>query len=490
MTGFRRRAFLRATAGLALATGLAGCNDSTTDGGTTVPSTGTATRTPTATATVTPTVTPTLTPTPVPTPTPTPTAIPTPTAPSTPVRGEIARQFVGDLAAGEFGAAREALAPAAARQLSAAALERLWLGLTAQHGAYGEIAGVERATVGGRPVAVVTVRCAEADQRVKCTFDGNGEILGLRFPASYSPPSYADQSAFAESRVVVDAEGCSLPGTVSMPEGDGPVPGVVLVHGSGPNDRDETVGPNKPFRDLAWGLASRGVAVLRYDKRTYACDVPLADWGIDNIVVDDAVRAVELLGEHDGVDPDRRFVVGHSLGATCTPRILDRSGAAGGAMLAANARQMTDVVRDQVRYLLGVDGELTDEDEARIDRVDRALTRVENGEVAPGETVRGLPGSWWTSLLDYDQVATARAVSAPLALRQGGRDYQVTADGDFDRWRTELADRADTSFELYPDLSHLFQPGSEPSLGTEYSFHDNVAKAVVADLADWISATG
>ncbi len=95
--------------------------------------------------------------------------------------------------------------------------------------------------------------------------------LSMRPPAPevpYAPPDYAVAGAYTEREVTVGSGEWALPGTLTMPAGPGRFPAVVLVHGSGPNDRDETFGPNKTFKDLALGLASRGVAVLRYDKRT------------------------------------------------------------------------------------------------------------------------------------------------------------------------------------------------------------------------------
>jgi dienelactone hydrolase len=483
MASLNRRTFLGSLASIALASSSAGCNESTDS-------------TPTAG------MTPTLTSTPVQPAAETPTESSPETESPTQADAATAQAFVRDLSDGTYGRARERLATDAANRLSANTLERLWLGLTAQHGALQGIAGVERTTATETPVVTVTARCVEADQPVQCTFDDARDITKVRFPAEYSPPAYADESAFTERTVTVEGAGCSLPGTLSVPErtagsatgredgGDGTVPGVVLVHGSGAHDRDETIGPNKPFRDLAWGLASRGVAVLRYQKRTAACDVQPGDWGINNIVVEDAVQAVELLGAQDEIDPDRRYVVGHSLGATCTPRIAERTDLAGGAMLAAHARQITDVVRDQRQYLLSITGGLSEAEKDKIATLDKALTRIENGDVAPDKRVMRLPGSWWSSLLAYDQVATARRVETPLALFQGGRDYQVTEEDDFARWRSELGDRANTSTFLYPDLSHLFQSGTEPSLGAEYSFHDNVAKSVVAEIATWVNRTG
>src|SRR6185369_4322477 len=88
-------------------------------------------------------------------------------------------------------------------------------------------------------------------------------------PAAYQPPAYVVPSMFREQELTVGAgTEWALPATLTLPTGTGPFPAVVLVHGSGPNDRDETIGPNKPFQDLAQGLASQGIAVLRYEKRT------------------------------------------------------------------------------------------------------------------------------------------------------------------------------------------------------------------------------
>jgi len=116
-----------------------------------------------------------------------------------------------------------------------------------------------------------------ASLSLSLSFDSAGRIAGMYFKPSteptpsagaYQPPPYVDLTAFTERGVTVGSGQWALPGTLSVPNSRGPFPAVVLVPGSGPNDRDETLGANKPFRDLAWGLASRGIVVLRYEKRT------------------------------------------------------------------------------------------------------------------------------------------------------------------------------------------------------------------------------
>ena len=169
----------------------------------------------------------------------------------------------------------------------------------------------------------VSCRFEAAEVALKVVFDAHSRIAGFFVVAApsthaWTPPAYADTLRFTERAMTVGAPGWPLPGTLAVPAGPGPHPAVVLVHGSGPNDRDETVGPNKPFRDLAWGLASRGIAVLRYEKRTRAHAARVAT-GLDSLTVrgetvDDAVAALSLLRETPGIDPGRVFGLGHSLG--------------------------------------------------------------------------------------------------------------------------------------------------------------------------------
>ena len=493
-----RRRLLRAVAGLTVAGGLAGCNadDGTDDS-------------PAAGGSDTPAPSPTASPTPVPTTAP-PTATPSPTrsataTAATPTEPAVAREFVAHLRAGEFDAAHAMFTPDLASAVTRPTLERYWLGLQAQHGAVESVERVGTATRQGSTVALVPVECAQGSAGVEVAATADGRVGGLWFPGEYSAPDYVDDAAVTERTLTLDPEGCSLPATLTVPADagasgdlgtatatgatpDGAVPGVVLVHGSGAHDRDETIGPNKPFRDLAHGLATRGVAVLRYDKRTYACDVPRAEWTIDDVVVDDAVHALGALRDQPEVDPATTAVAGHSVGATCVPRIAERDGqVAGGALLAANARPFTEVYPEQVRHIFEVQGGLSAREEQQLAAVSRLMSAVEDGTVADDRPIGPLPGVWWKTLYEYDQLATANRIGADLFVAHGGRDFQIPVDPALSGWRDAL-DADATRFERYPDCSHLFQPGTEPSLTTEYVFADNVARELVADLADW--ATG
>ena len=170
-----------------------------------------------------------------------------------------------------------------------------------------------------------------------------------------------------------------MPGTLTLPRGEGPFAAAVLVHGSGPQDRDETIGPNKPFRDLAWGLASQGIAVLRYEKRTHThgrawprCVKTLT---IKEETIDDALAAVAELRKHKEINAKHIVVIGHSLGATAAPQIGERDKSiAGLVLLAGNARPLEDLVLEQITYIKSLNGELTEKDRQELAELKQQVT--------------------------------------------------------------------------------------------------------------------
>jgi hypothetical protein len=489
-----RRQYLAALASTAA---LAGCSS---DGTTTTP---TATDSAPTTSTRIGTTTPSTTATPV---VPTTTAgtstttqtqttpAPTTTTVDTGALRAEARRFVRQLAAGEYQAAIDThdYTDEVSGQLDATALENAWVTATGDLGSFTAIAGTEYGQQSEYSLVVVSAQFTGGQQLVQFTFDGQGRIAGLFFPAqqgSWSAPDYAEESAFTETEVSLPAGDCSLGGTLTLPTGESQVPGAVLVHGSGPADRDETVGPNKPFKDLAWGLATEGIAVLRYDKRTAACEVDLAALGVDGVVTDDALTALDRLRDHERVREDATTVLGHSLGGMLAPRIAQRDDAlAAVGMLAAPARPIPTLVLEQVQYLLELDGDLSAADQERLEAVREEVRRIRELSIPEGETVRGHGRAFWADLADYDQVAAAQSLSLPRYLVHGGRDYQVT-DTDLDLWREALSGRESVTIDTYDDLNHLLMPGTGQPQPTEYFRANSVDEGLVTALADWMAST-
>ena len=411
-------------------------------------------------------------------------------------RLDIAKGLVAQMAAGQFGKAVEPFDPIMKSALPADKLKDVWDGLTKQYGTLQRANETTTEKIQQYEVVYVTCEFQRGKLDTKVVFTSENKVTGLFFVPSgkYKPPSYADSSKFEEKQIVVGKGTWRLPGTLALPKGAGPFPGLILVHGSGPEDRDETIGPNKPFRDLAQGLASRGVAVLRYEKRTKHYPTLMA-LSLNSITVkeetiDDAVAAVEALASQEKIDPKRIFVLGHSLGGMLIPRIgKARPKIAGFISLAGSTRPLEDLVLEQTKYILSLNGTPSQEAQNRLTEIERQVAKVKSAQLSEdtskGELPLGVPANYWLDLRGYDPAEAAKSLSRPMLILQGERDYQVTME-DFANWKKALGSRKDVTFISYPGLNHLFVEGKGKSTPAEYSAPGNVAKVVVDDIVKWI----
>ena len=408
----------------------------------------------------------------------------------------LAAEVTALLAKGDLDAVAARFSPQMATALPADRFRQVWNGLPAQLGGLKSLGAPVVRSEGGAESAWVPATFANAFVSLRMVFDAEGRLAGLQVlpgppPAEWSPATYGDPAKSREREVTVGSGEWALPGTLSLPAGgSGPFPALVLVHGSGPQDRDETVGGTKVFRDLAGGLAARGVAVLRYEKRTRAHGAKMK--GLDvtpkEEVVDDALAALALLRAEAGVDPRRVALLGHSLGGMLAPRIasLDPR-VAGIVVLAGNTRPPEDLVADQMDHLVAVGAATAGQAAATKADVARLRALSPGAPEAKTATLLGAPASYWLAFRGYDPAATAKGLTVPVLVLQGGRDYQVTSK-DLDGWRAALGGEPRATIRLFPALNHLFVAGEGPSTPGEYEKPGHVAPEAVEAIATWALA--
>lgn len=421
-------------------------------------------------------------------------------------RIEMAQQIVRLIAQGDFAAVEEHLADNVKALLPASRMQATWQQIQRQAGAFKQQVEAHTVQIEQGQVQIVTCAFAHTQLDVNIMFNVAGKVVGLNItPAgtveqqahiTYDPPSYAHAEQFHEHDVQVGQGEWALPGTLSIPVGEGPFRAVVLVHGSGPQDRDETIPPNKPFRDLAWGLASQGIAVLRYDKRTkvHGAKMDVASVTVKEETIDDALAAVALLRTRPEIDSQHIFVLGHSLGGFVAPRIAVADPAIGGLIImAGSARPFEDVILDQMSYIFSLSDADPSEKAQQIDLIKKEVALVKSPELSSETSADELPlgvhPAYWLDLRNYHPEQVARTLKQPILILQADADYQVTLD-DFQIWQSALSDRRDVTFKHYPGLHHMFMSWKEGKKATPaaYSIPGHVEQIVVDDIAQWIKA--
>jgi len=402
----------------------------------------------------------------------------------------LATRLLDQLDAGQYAAAEATFSPQMKAAVPAEKLKAVWESLPAQLGAAGKRGEATISEADGFRIVVIPLEYAAASVLARVVLDKDDRIAGfLVQPAPPPPPPALTDAPFIEQDITLPATASGkpgLPGTLVLPRTRAPSPAVVLVHGSGPQDRDETIGANRPFLDIARGLAAHGIATLRYDKRTRARPQDFQGaFGIDDETTDDAVAAVAALAGNAAIDRDRIYVLGHSQGGMLAGRIADNSQGkvAGLILLAAPARPILDLLGEQNRYLANLDGSISTEEQTHLDALDAAIANVRRD---PGAKLLELPGRYWQQLEQVDPVADTRDSRLPVLLLHGGRDFQVI-DADWQRWKQGLQGPR-YRFHLYPALNHLGIAGEGSGTLDEYRKPGHVDATLIDDIARWVEA--
>ena len=290
-----------------------------------------------------------------------------------------------------------------------------------------------------------------------------------------------------------------LKGLLTLPEGDGPFPAVVLVHGSGSSNMDEKVGKLTPFRDLAQGLAARGIASIRYNKRSFTHGLKMVldkkhPITVREETVEDALLAAQLLRADRRIDSGRVFLMGHSMGGMLAPRIECEGGDFRGLiLLAGSPRRLEEIMLDQMAEIMsastGLTKKLMAKQHAQFSRLFEGLYDLTDEEARQKKVGGGTTLYYFKEMGQPTVAQWLEKTNKPMLIMQGEKDFQVKAAVDFALYKDLLRQRENVTFRLYPGLNHCFVPARFDSIADakkEFTPERHIGPQVLDDLANWI----
>ncbi len=314
----------------------------------------------------------------------------------------------------------------------------------------------------------------------------------------------------------------TLAGTLTIPRQPGRHPAVILISGSGPSDRDESIMEHKPFLVLADYLTRRGIAVLRYDDRGTAGSTGKFSHATTADFARDASAAVEFLKQHERINPTEIGLAGHSEGGLIAPMVVGlRDDVAFVVLLAATGVEGFRITHSQTEAMLRAVG--TDEAEIAIgmavqravidvarkasphadfsEELDEAVEKViqtvaESDREEAGKNIRlairnekrRLQDAWMRFFLSYDPRPALRSIKCPVLAIWGSKDLQVLPDLNLPEIEKALAASGNPDYEVVEleNLNHLFQACETGAMGEYATIQETFNPVALKTIGDWI----
>lgn len=339
-----------------------------------------------------------------------------------------------------------------------------------------------------------------------------------------APPKRPQEEAIAagprpyrQQQVIFDnaSAGIKLAGTLSVPDGSGPFPAVVLIGGSGPETRDETLFGHKLFLVLADALNRRGIAVLRYDKRGVGQSG--GDFATATIpdFASDAEAAMAFLMSRPEIDAKHIGLIGHSEGGAIAPMIAVRNPAARFVVLMAGPGmrigRLLNVQDSRIARASGVPEEQIAERSAFFNKLyadlasaadNQAALSVAKADIAKGVAdklirpenadafAHQVTSPWARQAFNYDPIPTLRALRTPVLVLDGSRDLYVPPEDNLPSIKAALKGNPDATIVELPGINHLFQTAKIGTPAESASLEETVSPVVLIMIADFVVAHG
>jgi pimeloyl-ACP methyl ester carboxylesterase len=341
------------------------------------------------------------------------------------------------------------------------------------------------------------------------TIDDRARLVRLEIPAASLLVVREDASSVAmrqrttrnptDADVTIPANGFNLAGTLTTPPtvaGRLRTPGIILVGGSGPTDRDETVAGIPLFAQLAKGLADGGALVLRYDKRGVGQSGGRTETATLADYADDVIAAVKFMSHRKDVDPRQIIVCGHSEGGAVALIAAGREKDIKGVVtMAAPGSKGADLILTQQKHLLDLMKASDQEKQTKIDlqkKIQAAVIAGSGWEGIPDELHKQADTPWFRSLLMYDPADVMPKVRQPLLIIQGDLDTQVPpADANHLAELARARKKAPPVEVVHiPGVNHLFVPAKTGEVAEYGTLRDRTITPKLAEtIAEWVKKT-
>lgn len=318
---------------------------------------------------------------------------------------------------------------------------------------------------------------------IQISFNDKNKIIGFFFVPH---KEFTEQNP--KDTLNIKSDGLVIKGTLLKPTNNDRKNLVILVHGSGATDRNETIGENTPFKDIATYLQDHGISSYRYDKRTFSYPESFTSQStVYDETINDAVNITNYFKKKEEFRGYNIVVLGHSLGGYLIPLIAQKANADKYIVASGNARPLEEVIVDQFSYLNSLDSNTVSKAELSIikSEVDFLHSSNFNLKTEKSKLPMGLSAAYWTVLINYKPLQEVKKIKQPILFMQGGRDYQVKEE-DFLLWKGSLKDKKNATFQYYPQLSHIYISGSGNPAPSDYSIKRNLDEKFLKDLSDFI----
>lgn len=355
---------------------------------------------------------------------------------------------------------------------------------------------------------ILTGTLSQGPARMPVVLTRTGGVEAAQAPTW--PQTPVEPYPYRVEEVVFDnpsAPGVRLSGTLTLPQGEGPVPAAILISGSGPQDRDETLFGHKPFLVWADALTRRGIAVLRYDDRGFGQST--GDFGSSTSAdfATDAAAALRFLAARSDIDGKRIGLIGHSEGGLIAPLVAVESGeVAWVVMLAGSAVSGTEILQEQQRRLalaagappaqvetanqaqravLAAVAENARDGETAAASVTALLISMGMPEAQARESAASVTTPWYRWFVAHDPAETLRALDAPTLAVFGGLDLQVPADQN-----APVLEQLNPAIEVvvFPRLNHLLQTARTGEVSEYGEIEETIAPEALETVVEWVVA--